>query len=199
MAPDLNANSFVFCASRHAQLLVDRVSREKQKKISDYYDYVKHVYIPIKSNHTQRYGLAEKQLRKRLERQGWQVWRGGLINVVRGYDAYPNVRRRYEKLCKLIQKHYPNMLDYLQYICTVHHGMPDFICYRNGKFKFVECKLGYESLSKRQIVCIGKLQRLGFTVEVHKFVDAPTKTRIAEVELQSKNKIVLEKQASLIG
>jgi hypothetical protein len=75
--------------------------------------------------------------------------------------------------------------------------MPDFICYRYGVFKFVECKLGYETLSARQKKCIPKLQEQGFIVEVHKLVDAPTKTRVADVDITTGYIELREKQMML--
>jgi len=135
-----------------------------------------HIFVPLQSS-PPRFGLAERFLRRRLERQGWTVWRGGRIDIVRQEDVYPNVRRKYEQLCRLLQKHHPRQVERLQYLCAVHQGMPDFVCYRNGRFKFVECKLQYEPLSLRQKKCIQTLQQLGFVVEVHTLVDKRTKKR----------------------
>lgn len=76
--------------------------------------------------------------------------------------------------------------------------MPDFLCYRDGVFKFVECKLQYECLSERQKKCISKLQSLGFLVEVHKLVDERTKIRSAFVDLSSSDKLIIERQLKLM-
>lgn len=86
------------------------------------------------------------------------------------------------------------MLDYLSYMSTVNHGMPDYICYHPHlkQLKFVECKLGHEQLSVRQIQTIHKLQDKGLQVEVHKLVEPCTKTRKAKVNLLTKKKKVLE-------
>ncbi len=172
---------------------------ERQTKLGEftYYDFVRYEFVPIKGKPKSRVGLAERFLRKRLEKQGWMVWRGGSIDITRRAEVYPNVRRRYEQLCALLEQQYPTMLEKLQYLCVVHHGMPDFVCYRRGEFKFVECKLGHESLSERQKKCIVVLQKLGFVVEVHKLVDTCTKTRIAVVDLYNGQKIVVETQLSL--
>jgi len=161
------------------------------------YSKVYHVYVPMARKYKKRQGLSERQLKKRLEQQGWTVWRGGAINIVRYGGLYPNVKRKYEVLCKVLEEHRPGTCEYLQYLCSVHHGMPDFICYRSGKFKFVECKLGHEQLSHRQKACIRRLKGLGFTVEVHKFVDHCTKTRRAIVDLRDGSKSILEKQMTL--
>ena len=85
----------------------------------------------------------------------------------------------------------------LRYFSNVQHGMPDFICYKNRQFKFVECKLGYESLSKRQKKCIQKLLDLGFEVEVHKLVETCTKARRAVMNIENGKKLVMEKQTRL--
>ncbi len=89
------------------------------------------------------------------------------------------------------------MTELLQYWSFVHHGLPDYACFRNGEFLFVECKLGHEQLSTLQKKCIGKLQNLGFTVEVHKLVEDCTKRREATVELLTGFTWVLEKQTTL--
>lgn len=154
---------------------------------------VLHEYVPMKKKYARRQGLSERQLKKRLEGQGWTVWRGGSINITRNDEVYPNVRRKYELLNSLLGE----ALEYLQYLCHIHHGMPDFICYREGMFKFVECKLEHEQLSERQKICILRLQEMGFIVEVHKLVADCTKTRKALVNLQDGSKDILEKQMKL--
>ncbi|MCX6709119.1 MAG: VRR-NUC domain-containing protein [Candidatus Woesearchaeota archaeon] len=158
------------------------------------------VYIPIrKYPYKSRQGLAELQLRKRLEKQGWQVWRGGFVHAIAA-DVYPAVKRRYVQLAELITELYGDKaLDLLCYLCTVHHGMPDLVCYNPAlkQFKFVECKLGHEGLSDRQVVTIQRLQEAGFQVEVHKLVEECTKTRKAEVNLATKEKKILEKEMKL--
>ncbi|MFC1774870.1 DNA polymerase domain-containing protein [Nanoarchaeota archaeon] len=183
------------------KLVLDLISSERQTKIEDYIrkHFVKYIFVPMKKDYfyKPRQGLSERLLKRRLEKQGWIVWRGGSIDVLRRGDNYPNVIRKYKKLCSLLDKYFPDCLDYLQYLCSVHHGMPDFICFRNGEFKFVECKLGYESLSKRQKKCIPKLQSLGFNVEVHKLVEPCTKTRVASIDIVGGFTRVLEKQAKL--
>ena len=147
------------------------------------------IYVPIRNYpYKTRVRLSEIQLRKRLERQGWEVWRGGFFHAL-NEDLYPAVRRKYVRLVQLIKKKYgKNKLDFLCYMDRVHHGMPDLACYHPilKKFKFVECKLGYEQLSKRQINTITRLQQEGFKVEVHKLVDVSTKIRRAKVNIETK-------------
>lgn len=80
---------------------------------------------------------------------------------------------------------------------SVHHGMPDLLAFRDGKFKFIECKFGHEQLRETQRKCIDKLLSMGFDVEVHKIVRPTTKARIVEEDLATKKKVVREKQMRL--
>ncbi|MDD9954176.1 MAG: VRR-NUC domain-containing protein [Candidatus Woesearchaeota archaeon] len=157
---------------------------------------VPHVFIPNTSN-ARRRGLSERMIKKRLERDGWLVWRGSLVGAHKDESRYPNVRRKYAILHELLEQHHPDKISTLEYMCYVHHGIPDLLCFRKSLFKFVECKLGHEQLSQRQKTCIRKLQELGFPVEVHKLVDDCTKTRRATIDLHSGEKIIHEKQERL--
>lgn len=150
-------------------------------------------YIPLKRNYSEMRGRSEKIIKKQLERDGWEVWRSSSVNVLKNTDIYPNVKRKYSKLRFLFDK---NNLDFqeLQYINSVHHGLPDFLCHRNGVFKFVECKLKYETLSKAQVICIKKISKMAYVVEVHKVVSHSTKVRRAIINLETGEKEVLERQ-----
>ena len=158
------------------------------------------VYVPIRNYpYKTRHGLAEIQLRRRLEKQGWQVWRGDFIHLL-WTDVYPSVRRKYDQLSNLLIEHFGvEMMDTLGYFSYVHHGIPDFLCYNpiSREFKFVECKLGHEQLSARQVLTIQKLKNVGFTTEVHKLVDACTKVRKAEVNIALNKRDVVEKELVL--
>jgi len=160
------------------------------------------VYVPRRDYpYKTRKGLAEQQLKARLEKQGWMVWRGGFFHAI-DTTTYPVVRRKYVQLAELIKELYnPSTLDYLSYLDTVHHGMPDYLCYHPQlkQFKFVECKLGHEQLSARQVQTITLLCQRGFFVEMHKLVDPCTKLRKAKVNLITKKKKVLEKELTLKG
>ena len=171
---------------------------EKQTRIKDFLHPIRHVYIPISPRYHSNKGLSEKQIKKVLEKQGWEVWRGGLIDITRRPELYPNVLRKYSRLIRLLEAHHHGTLEELQYMCSVHHGMPDFICYRNGEFRFIECKLKYEQLSSRQKTCIEKLQDMGFKVEVWKAVDHPTKARVAEINYRVNQKEIFDKQMALM-
>jgi hypothetical protein len=156
---------------------------------------VTHVYVPMRRQFLERRGLAERELKTRLERQGWTVWRGDLVGILRrGEEIYPNVRKKYELLAQLLEKRHPGLQEEFEYLATVHHGLPDFLCHRLGEFKLVECKLGHERLSEAQRRCIAKLQRLGLPVEVHKLVEACTKVRAAEIDIMTGRKSVRERQ-----
>jgi DNA polymerase elongation subunit (family B) len=175
------------------------VCLERQTKIPEFVRRIRHVYIPVSKEYPSKHGLSEKLIKKKMENEGWTVWRGELIGILRyAGELFPNVVKKYERLVSLLEKYYPGLIDELCYINSVHHGMPDFICFRNSLFKFVECKLQYETLSAVQKKCIYKLLDMGFDVEVHKIVDHRTKLRTAEVDIIEGEKRVLEKQAVLV-
>lgn len=158
--------------------------------------HILHEYIPKQETGAKRRGLSERHLRKRLEHNGWDTWRGGSLSFTRKH-RYPVVLKKYEKLRTLLEREHPLRVSELYYICEIHQGMPDLICYRDGHFKFVECKLGHEQLSKRQKACIIQLGMLGFHVEVHKLVGHCTKIRRASIDLTTGEKIIHEHQMTL--
>jgi hypothetical protein len=158
---------------------------------------IPYVYVPIRKHTAARKGLAERVLRKRLERAGWRVWRGGYLHASRKPELYPVVERAYKELTALLDTHYAAAREHLQYLCVVHHGMPDLICYRQGVFKFVECKLEHEQLLQSQKQCIPKLLALGLSVEVHKLVGTSTKVREALVNIESGEKRIADRQLTL--
>lgn len=156
-------------------------------------------YLPLpdrcKAPSHKRKGMSEREIRRLLEKRGWKVWRGSLISILRRDELYPNVKRKYELLRELLNLHHPGTFELLEYLCAVHHGIPDFLAFHSQQgFRFVECKLGHEQLSARQKACITKLQELGFEVEVWKLVEECTKLRHAEVDLESGEKRVVERQ-----
>lgn len=158
------------------------------------------VSVPARSYpYKSRKGLAERQLRKRLERNGWQVFRGGFIYGLSA-DLYEPVKKRYEYLAHLLLSTFgQSTFGYLCYLCLVHHGMPDFLCYHPTlqQFKFVECKLGHERLSSRQKETIRLLVQHGFTVELHRLVEPCTKTRKSALNLANNTATILEKDLTL--
>jgi hypothetical protein len=158
---------------------------------------VLHVYVPVDTHVDVRTGLAEAVLRRRLVKQGWRVWRSDCLLWGRKQEVYPNVQFAYEELAALLDKYVPDAREYLEYMHRVHHGLPDFICFRSGTFKFVECKLEHESLQLSQRKCIPKLQAFGFLVEVHKLVDYRTKARQALVDLRTGEKHIQETQLTI--
>lgn len=158
---------------------------------------VPYLYVPQRRSNAQRKGWAESTLKRRLQRQGWTVWRGGYLHATRKDELYPNVLSAYSRLAALLEQHRAGTLEMLQYFCVVHHGMPDFICYRQGQFKFVECKLEHEQLQESQKRCIPRLLAMGFPVEVHKLVNGSTKSRYALVDIETGEKRVAERQTTL--
>jgi len=139
------------------------------------------ICVPLSKEYEKRRGLSERFHRKRLEKNRWIVWRGGLIGIHRRAVVYPNVYKKYALLEKLLMEKHPEQYDLLQLFCAVHHGMPDFICYRKGVFTFVECKLAHEQISKRQRTCIEKLVHMGFDVEIHRLIERSMRARNGEM------------------
>jgi hypothetical protein len=158
---------------------------------------IPYVYVSADDLFEHRKGLAEEVLRKRLVKQGWRVWKSNYIPSARKPDVYPAVKRAYEELCILLDKHRPGMREHIEYLSRVHHGLPDFICFRHGQFKFVECKLEYEGLLLSQKYCIPKLRELGFEVEVHKLVDRKTKAITAVIDINTGEKKITEMQLTI--
>ena len=155
------------------------------------------VYIPFAHTREDNRGLAEYVIRKRLERHGWTVWRGGCIGIARCDDIYPRVLRKYWLLERFLEQTRPGTIETLRYYAETQHGMPDFLCYRHGTWKFVECKFCHEQLSPCQKRCIPRLVQLGFVVEVHKLIGPGTKLRRALVDLASGDCLVKERQLRL--
>lgn len=164
-----------------------------QTTLIEFYAFVRFCFIPMRGSPENRHGLSERTIRRMLEREGWTVWRGGSIGAHRLPDAWPAVQRKYGLLAELLGEQH----DLLALLAHVHHGMPDFLCYRRGEWKFVECKLGHEQLSARQKICIERLQALGYVVEVHKLVEDCTKTRLASVDVRNGTKRVHDRQTRL--
>lgn len=140
-----------------------------------------------------RKGLAEKIIRKKLEQKGWLVWRGGYIHCLRKDELYPNVERKYTLLRNLLQQYHPGTVEALEFYSHVHKGMPDFLCYKNTRFRFIECKLDHESISKWQKRCFKFLIELGFDVCIYRLV---TKTSTRKAKLGEKRRII-EKQTRM--
>jgi DNA polymerase elongation subunit (family B) len=171
---------------------------ERQTKLDEFGVNIIFRYVPMKREIPEKRGLSEKIIKERMEKNGYIVWKSALINMIRdGVELYPNAYRKYTKLNELLEKHHPGRLEELQYMNHVNHGLPDYICFRNNEFLFVECKLQYESLSGKQKNCIKKLMDKGFTVEVHKLVDCRTKTLHADIDILNGEKRIIEEQAMI--
>ncbi|MCB9362088.1 VRR-NUC domain-containing protein [Candidatus Woesearchaeota archaeon] len=155
---------------------------------------IRFIYIPITRAYKSNRGLSERLIKNKLEKEKWEVWRGGAFNILKQDEVYPNVQWKYMRLFAMFPK---EDILYFQYLCHVHHGMPDFVCAREEQIKFVECKLGHEQLSTRQRTCIKLLKHRGYEVEVHKLVNDCTRTRIAYIDLDTGKKVIKEQQAYL--
>ncbi|MBU0615323.1 MAG: VRR-NUC domain-containing protein [Nanoarchaeota archaeon] len=167
---------------------------ERQSRLEEFCFKVTEKYVPMRKEFFEKRGLSEKEFKRVLEKDGWIVWRGGSIGVQDRDEVYPNVYKKYELLKRLLGKRYCQ----LKYINSVHHGMPDFICYRHQKFKFVECKLQYESLSDVQKRCITKLQNMGYLVEVCRLMKQSARFKVVHRDVNTGKRIILEKQLKVI-
>ena len=153
-------------------------------------------YLELHKKSSSNRGLSEAFIRKKLEKQGFLVWRSGYLHLDFS-EHYPNVRKKYEKLMGLMEKHHPGMIDHLKYLNHVHHGMPDFLVFKGNAFKFIECKFNNEQLLKGQRKCIQKLLSLGFEVEIYKLVNPKVRSRLVQEDILTKEKKVKERQARL--
>ncbi len=160
---------------------------------------ITYYYLPLRrfTPRGPRRGMAERLLRAYFERQGWMVWRGGILHKLTAVDIYPNVQKKYAKLQIIVEQERKDSWEFLQLLCAVHYGMPDFVMYRRGVLKFVECKLGHEQLNDYQKNCLPRLKKLGFIVEVWKLVDECTKTRCATINILTREKKIHEQQLKL--
>lgn len=140
-----------------------------------------------------RKGFSESHIRSKLEKRGWTVWRGGFLHATRKTHVYPNVAKKYRQAERILG----DQLSALQYLGVVHHGMPDLLCYNQGSLKFVECKLGYESLLDQQKKTITVLINLGFRVEIHRVVEHASKHRKAHYRVKTGQRTVVDKQNPL--
>ena len=162
---------------------------EKPTKLTDFFT-LKEIYVPMKVNYSERKGLSEKIFKRKMEKEGWIVWKGALIGVE---SEYPNVIRKY----KLLEKVLGDKYEHIKYISHVHHGIPDVICYRKGEIKFIECKLINEQLSKSQKKCIALLQKMNFKVEVHRLMKISQRFKQVRKDMLTNKKIIVEQQVRI--
>ena len=84
----------------------DMVGFERQTKIEEYFA-VRYKYIPMKKEYDYKRGLSERLIKSRLEKEGWTVWRGSMIDCFRfNLELYPNVVRKYRLLISLMKKYH---------------------------------------------------------------------------------------------
>jgi hypothetical protein len=155
------------------------------------------IYVPLTEHTEYKSGLAERYLRKRLKQHGWRVWHTSCFASARHPELYPLIRSLYEELCYLLEKQRPGIVSSLEFLARSYHGMPEFICYRSGVFKFITCKFEQEKVPRSQRYTMLKLLELGFIVEVHTLVDKNTKALQAYLDVQTGNRRVTEAQLTI--
>lgn len=143
------------------------------------------ICLPIRNyKYKSMHGLSESQIKRHLEKYGWRLWRGGFLREEWHQDSpHPVVRRSYTELLTLLQLTHPP--QDLAFLYSFPAGMPDYLAYNPSlkQFKFIECKLGHETLSQRQRETFTLLEEHGFIVEVWKLVYPCTKTRRGRWEM----------------
>jgi hypothetical protein len=162
-----------------------------------YLSEVVQIYVPLEEHTEYRKGLGERYLRKRLHKHGWRVWHTSCFSSARMPELYPIIRSLYEELSGLLEKQRAGVTGTLEFLARAYHGMPEFICYRNGVFKFVACKFECEQLPRSQRYCMLKLLELGFVVEVHTLVDRNTKAVQGTLDMQTGERKVTEAQLTI--
>jgi hypothetical protein len=78
---------------------------ERQTVLTEFYPCITRIYVPAAKRHTERRGLAERVLRRRLDKHGWKVWRGDLHTMAK-YSEYPSVLQACAKLCFHLDQSY---------------------------------------------------------------------------------------------
>ena len=141
-------------------------------------------------------GYAERIARAYYERRGYIVWRGGFVNANRK-ERYPAIKKKYDRLEKIIRTHYPERFEHLSYLCT-QSGMPDLLIWNGRILTFVEAKLDYEPIAQHQKRCMIKLGRLGFSVRIVRIVSRATRRRTSILDLESGTEEERERQTRMI-
>src|SRR3989338_6006490 len=148
--------------------------------------------IPLHKFSKDKRGFSENFVKKSLERKGYLVFRPEFLHLDFS-DYYPNVKRKYVLLGNLLEKYHPGRYEELRYINHVHHGMPDFLCFKDGKFLFIECKLNHEPLLSGQRKTISRLFSMGFPVEIYRLVHPKVRARRMDEDVITKKRRVIEK------
>jgi len=145
-----------------------------------------------------RKGLAERQIQKYLERQGYEVFRGTMIlgqSHSYYYYRYSNVKQKYDRLeILLISRCDLNQLRK----SIAWKGIPDFFAHRktDNKTMFVEVKLEHEQLSKAQFEQIRILESFGFNVVVIRLKQKIYREETA-VDVENKKCVITIRQEKL--
>lgn len=116
-----------------------------------------------------RRGLAERLARRHLEKMDYEVFRGRSVlgkEYSLYYDKYENVRRKYDRLERVLRELMGLQLDILREDIRRRNGIPDlFVARQRGmsvEAMFVEVKLEHEQVRPHQLKCMRLLERWGF-------------------------------------
>ncbi len=142
-----------------------------------------------------RRGLAEKIAKRYFEKHGYEVFRGRML-LGREYSMnyeYENVRKKYERLERILYKKLRLKLLLIRGMLKEINGIPDFFLYKHSNMLFVEVKLEHEALKNNQIECIKILEDFGFKVMLLRIKSKPYRVKEI-VDLKKSVKLVLEKQ-----
>lgn len=107
--------------------------------------------------------LSEKLVHQYFLKKGYEVFRGTRILGHEGslnYELYPNVKRKYDRLEKILYKKLGLHLWTLREL--LGKGIPDFFVHKGNTSFFVEVKLEHESIKKHQLACMKLLTEFGF-------------------------------------
>ncbi len=114
-----------------------------------------------------RRGLAERLVRKYLEKKGYDVFRGYSIlgkECSAYYDEYENVRKKYDRLEVILLNRLGLRLYELREL--LDSGIPDYFASKADDVFFVEVKLEHEQIKGHQLECMQLLEKFGFKVVV---------------------------------
>jgi|SRR3989344_1827136 len=125
---------------------------------------------PYKSRHR----LSERIVRNHFLKSGFEVFRGtSILGAEQSmyYDLYPNVRKKIDRLERILLGKIGLKLWILRNI--VSNGIPDYFIHKNGKSFFVEVKLEHESIKKNQLNCMQLLENFGFDIFIIRVKENP--------------------------
>ncbi|MBD3204498.1 hypothetical protein GF327_09480 [Candidatus Woesearchaeota archaeon] len=168
----------------------------KDLKLRDY---------PYKS----RKGLSERLAKKHFKKKGFEVFRGSAVLGKRNsfyYYIYPNVKNKYDRLEKILEKKLDKSLVFFRKLLRVTKGIPDYFVFRDidEKMMFVEVKLEHEQIRIHQFEAMSLIEAYGFDVIVVRYKKKIYRKK-TKIDLKGdirenkklKNRVVLVKQEKL--